>query len=74
MTRRTRRNHSGAFTAKVAMAALKGGRTPAELAKAFDVHPNRIPQWKDELLKGAGAESGGRHGVGHRACAGHAVR
>jgi transposase len=53
MTRRTRRKHSGAFKAKVAMAAVKGDKTLSELAKAFDVHPNQITQWKDELLQGA---------------------
>ena len=53
MTRRTRRKHSGAFKAKVAMAAVKGDRTLSELAKAFDVHPNQITQWKDDLLAGA---------------------
>ena len=53
MTRRTRRNHSGAFKAKVAMAAIKGDRTLAELAQAFDVHANQITQWKSELVEGA---------------------
>lgn len=53
MTRRTRRKHSGAFKAKVAMAAAKGERTLSELAKAYDVHPNQITQWKDDLLAGA---------------------
>jgi transposase len=42
MTRRKRRNHSGAFKAKVAMAAIKGDRTLSELAQAFDVHANQI--------------------------------
>ena len=53
MTKRTRRKHAGAFKAKVAMAALKGDRTLSELAKAFDVHPNQITQWKDDLVAGA---------------------
>ena len=53
MTRRKRRNHSGAFKAKVAMAAIKGDRTLSELAQAFDVHANQITQWRTELLEGA---------------------
>ena len=42
MTRRPRRNHSPAFKAKVALAAIKGEKTLAELAEQFDVHPNQI--------------------------------
>jgi transposase-like protein len=53
MTRRTRRNHSPAFKAKVAIAALRGDRTLAELAQAFDVHANQIVQWKTLLQDGA---------------------
>ncbi len=53
MTRRTRRNHSGAFKAKVAMAAVKGDRTLSELAQAFEVHANQITQWRTELVEGA---------------------
>jgi transposase-like protein len=53
MTRRARRNHTPAFKAKVALAALKGEKTLAELAQFFDVHPNQITHWKSQLLDGA---------------------
>ncbi|WP_160306611.1 transposase, partial [Bradyrhizobium elkanii] len=42
MDRRPRRNHTAAFKAKVALAAVKGDRTIAQLAEHFDVHPNQI--------------------------------
>ena len=48
--KRPRRNHAPAFKAKVALAALKGDKTLAELAQQFDVHPNQITQWKSQLL------------------------
>ncbi len=53
MARRPRRNLSLAFKAKVALAAIKGERTLIELAQDFDVHPNQIKQWRDQLLEGA---------------------
>ena len=53
MTRRTRRNHTPALKAKVALAAIKGEKTLAELAESFDVHPNQITTWKAQLLDGA---------------------
>jgi transposase-like protein len=46
MNRRPRRNHTPTFKAKVALAALKGDRTLAQLAEQFDVHPNQITSWK----------------------------
>ena len=52
MSRRPRRNHSAAFKAKVALAAIKGEKTLIELAREFDVHPNQIKQWRDQLLAG----------------------
>ena len=51
--KRPRRNHSSAFKAKVAIAAVKGDQTLVQLAERFDVHPNQITQWKTELLQRA---------------------
>lgn len=59
MTRRARRNHTPAFKAKVALAALKGEKTLSELAQFFDVHPNQITTWKGQLLEGAAEVFGG---------------
>src|SRR5664280_176232 len=53
MSRRPRRNHTPAFKAKVALAAIKGDRTLAQLAEHFDVHPNQITTWKAQLEGGA---------------------
>ena len=53
MSRRARRNHTPAFKAKVALAAIKGDRTLAQLAEQFDVHPNQITSWKAQLEGGA---------------------
>jgi len=59
MTRRTRRNHTAAFKAKVALAAIKGEKTLSELAQQFDVHANQITTWRAQLLEGAAGVFGG---------------
>jgi transposase-like protein len=63
MKRRPRRNHTPAFKSKVALAAIKGERTLAQLAEQFDVHPNQVTAWKAQLEGGAadvfGAAGGG---------------
>ncbi len=53
MTKRTRRNHTPTFKAKVALAAIKGEKMLSKLAQPFDVHPNQIMQWRSQLLDGA---------------------
>ncbi len=53
MNRRARRKHTPAFKAKVALAAVKGDLTLAQLAEHFDVHPNQITQWKAQLKTAA---------------------
>jgi transposase len=63
MSRRPRRNHTPAFKAKVALAAIKGDRTLVQLAEQFDLHPNQITSWKAQLEGGA-AVVFGRDGNG----------
>ena len=53
MGKRPRRNHTPAFKAKVALAAIRGEMTLAQLAEYFDVHPNQITTWKAQLQEGA---------------------
>ena len=53
MARGTRRKHSAAFKAKVALAAIAGDKTLAELAQQFEIHPNQITTWKRQLSESA---------------------
>jgi transposase len=59
MSRRPRRTHQPAFKAKVALAAIKGDKTLAELCQQFDVHPNQIVDWKTQLQANAASVFGG---------------
>lgn len=50
---RKRRTFGPAFKAKVALAAVRGDKTTAELASKFKVHANQVSAWKKQLLEGA---------------------
>ena len=45
-----RKNHSARFKSKVALEAVKGLKTLSELASKYEVHPNQIRKWKQQLL------------------------
>ena len=53
MSRRPRMNHSATFMAKAALAVIKGERSLPESAEQFDIHANRITQWRSHPLEGA---------------------
>lgn len=57
--RRPRRNHSAKFKAQVALEAIRGEKTIAEIAAHHEVHPNQVTSWKNELLQKATAVFGG---------------
>lgn len=57
--KRPRRNHGATFKAQVALAAIKGDKTLAELVEQFSVHPTQITEWKQQLLARAADVFGG---------------
>lgn len=64
--RRTRRNHAAVFKAKVALAALKGDKTLAEVAQEFDLHADQIVEWKQQMQERAAEVFGGVLPVGNQ--------
>ena len=59
MSKRPRRNHAAAFKAKVALDAVRGDKTIAEIAQKYDVHPNQVTDWRRQLLDRAADVFGG---------------
>ncbi len=59
--KKNRRKHSPSFKARVALEALKGEETIAELSNRFEVHPSQIRKWKNSLAEGVAGIFDGDH-------------
>ena len=57
--RKPRRNHSAAFKSRVALEAIRGEKTVAQIAAHHEVHPNQVTMWKTRLLENAAGVFGG---------------
>jgi len=57
--KKPRRNHSAAFKARVALEAIRGEKTVAQIAAHHEVHPNQVTSWKTQALENLAAIFGG---------------
>ncbi|MGH7261670.1 MAG: transposase [Nitrospiraceae bacterium] len=57
--KKPRRNHSAAFKARVALEAIRGDKTIAEIATHHEVHPNQVTSWKTQALENLAGIFGG---------------
>jgi transposase-like protein len=58
--RKPRRNHSAAFKARIALEAIRGEKTVAEIASHHEVHPNQVTMWKTQALENLVGIFGGK--------------
>ena len=62
--RRPRRNHSAKFKAQVALEAIRGEKTIAQIAAHHEVHPNQVTSWKNQALQNLAGIFGGEVSAG----------
>lgn len=54
MCKGPRPNHSATFKAKVALVAVRGDKSVAEIAQQFEVNPNQVADWRRQIVERAG--------------------